>query len=205
MTLTVQESIDALDALFVAKGRTASIHCRPAPPRQTEALSSRTSRSRPWITRDGTKVPLGLRLGSTENAVVCTDLLQDLLARGLTLGGRVLGVIDGGKGLRDDELHRESDRNPAARHAEHQALARGGHAAALARARPAARRRAFPAHQAPWRVGHARDRSRSRDGRGACRVSRRGHHRRKRRGHHWAQERSSEGGRYVAIPCAAVN
>src|SRR5438093_4583160 len=31
----------------VAKGRTASIHCRPAPPRQTEALSSRTSRSRP--------------------------------------------------------------------------------------------------------------------------------------------------------------
>ena len=34
------------------------------------------------ITRDGTKVPLGLRLGSTENAVVCTDLLQDLLARG---------------------------------------------------------------------------------------------------------------------------
>src|SRR6266567_1843887 len=28
----------------VGKGRTASIHCRPAPPRQTEALSSRTSR-----------------------------------------------------------------------------------------------------------------------------------------------------------------
>src|SRR3989442_12010111 len=52
------------------------------------------------ITRDGDKVPLGLRLGSTENAVVCTELLQDLLARGLTLEGRVLGVIDGGKGLR---------------------------------------------------------------------------------------------------------
>jgi len=34
----------------VAKGRTASIHCRPAPPRQTEALSSRTSRSRPLET-----------------------------------------------------------------------------------------------------------------------------------------------------------
>src|SRR5206468_3805077 len=42
------------------------------------------------ITRDGGKVPLGLRLGSTENAVVCTELLQDLLARGLTLDGRVL-------------------------------------------------------------------------------------------------------------------
>src|SRR5207302_4749842 len=35
----------------VAKGRMASIHCRPAPPRQTEALSSRTSRSRPWKRR----------------------------------------------------------------------------------------------------------------------------------------------------------
>jgi putative transposase len=52
------------------------------------------------ITRDGTKVPLGLRLGSTENAVLCTELLQDLLARGLVLEGRVLCVIDGGKGLR---------------------------------------------------------------------------------------------------------
>jgi putative transposase len=52
------------------------------------------------ITRDGTKVPLGLRGGSTENAVVCTELLQDLLARGLPLDGRVLCVIDGGKGLR---------------------------------------------------------------------------------------------------------
>lgn len=52
------------------------------------------------ITRDGEKVPLGLRLGSTENAAVCTELLQDLLARGLTLEGRMLCVIDGGKGLR---------------------------------------------------------------------------------------------------------
>src|SRR6266536_2842912 len=52
------------------------------------------------ITRDGGKVPVGLRLGSTENAVLCTGLLQDLLARGLTLDGRVLWVIDGGKGLR---------------------------------------------------------------------------------------------------------
>jgi len=43
------------------------------------------------ITRDGGKVPLGLRLGSTENAVVCTELLQDLLARGLTLGGGCCG------------------------------------------------------------------------------------------------------------------
>ncbi len=52
------------------------------------------------ITRAGHKEPLGLRVGSTENAVVCTELLQDLLARGLALDGRVLCVIDGGKGLR---------------------------------------------------------------------------------------------------------
>jgi len=52
------------------------------------------------ITRDGRKEPLGLSLGSTENAVVCTALLPDLLARGLPVDGRVLCVIDGGKGLR---------------------------------------------------------------------------------------------------------
>ena len=52
------------------------------------------------LTRDGEKVPVGLRLGSTENAVVCTELLQDLLERGLTVTERMLCVIDGGKGLR---------------------------------------------------------------------------------------------------------
>src|SRR5882724_10205478 len=41
--------------------------------------------------------------------------------------------------LRDDELHRESDRHAAARHAEHQALARWRHAAAVDRARPGPR------------------------------------------------------------------
>jgi transposase-like protein len=52
------------------------------------------------LTREGDKRPLGLRLGSTENAVVCTELLQDLLERGLPITERVLCVIDGGKGLR---------------------------------------------------------------------------------------------------------
>jgi putative transposase len=52
------------------------------------------------ITRDGRKEPLGVSLGSTENAVVCTELLQDLLTRGLTVDRRVLCVIDGGKGVR---------------------------------------------------------------------------------------------------------
>jgi putative transposase len=52
------------------------------------------------LTGDGHKEPLGVSLGSTENAGVCTELLQELLARGLTIDGRVLCVIDGGKGLR---------------------------------------------------------------------------------------------------------
>jgi putative transposase len=52
------------------------------------------------LTREGDKRPLGLRLGSTENAVLCTELLQDVLGRGLVITERVLCVIDGGKGLR---------------------------------------------------------------------------------------------------------
>ena len=52
------------------------------------------------VAADGSKTPLGIRLGSTENAAICTELLQDLVTRGLRLDGRVLCVIDGGKGLR---------------------------------------------------------------------------------------------------------
>ena len=52
------------------------------------------------VLSDGRKVVLGLWQGSTENAQLCTSLLQDLLERGLKLNGRVLCVIDGGRGLR---------------------------------------------------------------------------------------------------------
>jgi len=52
------------------------------------------------VTAEGTKVPLGLWVGSTENAVVATELLQNLIARGLRVDGPVLFVIDGGKGIR---------------------------------------------------------------------------------------------------------
>jgi transposase-like protein len=52
------------------------------------------------VTTDGTKVPLGLALGSTENASVATELLQGLLARGLRIDAPTLFVIDGGKGIR---------------------------------------------------------------------------------------------------------
>lgn len=52
------------------------------------------------ITEDGSKEPLGLWQGSTENAALCTSLLQDLIGRDLKLNGRILCVIDGGKGIR---------------------------------------------------------------------------------------------------------
>ena len=52
------------------------------------------------ITIDGSKLPLGLAVGSTENAVLCTSLLQGLLDRGLRIDHRILVVIDGAKRLR---------------------------------------------------------------------------------------------------------
>ncbi len=52
------------------------------------------------VTADGTKVPLGVWCGSTENHVVAAALMQDLLARGLRVAGPLLFVIDGGKGIR---------------------------------------------------------------------------------------------------------
>ncbi len=52
------------------------------------------------VTTDGTKVPLGVWCGSTENHVVAAALMQDLIARGLRVAGPLLFVIDGGKGIR---------------------------------------------------------------------------------------------------------
>src|SRR3989442_14945674 len=55
--VSCKDSFHGTDVLavseHVAPGRRPNIHthCRPAPPRQTEALSSRTSRSRPWKRR----------------------------------------------------------------------------------------------------------------------------------------------------------
>src|SRR5436309_1393387 len=46
------------------------------------------------ITRDGGKVPLGLRLGSTENAVVCTELLELTRFRGHPIVGAERKVHD---------------------------------------------------------------------------------------------------------------
>jgi transposase-like protein len=52
------------------------------------------------ITIDGTKVPLGLAEGATENTSVVTDLLAGLRERGLDATRPILVVIDGAKALR---------------------------------------------------------------------------------------------------------
>ena len=52
------------------------------------------------VTTDGQKRILGLREGATENAAVVTDLLEELVERGLQLCQRTLFVLDGSKALR---------------------------------------------------------------------------------------------------------
>jgi len=52
------------------------------------------------VTIDGTKTPLGIWAGSTENTTVVTVLLSNLVARGLRVEASMLFVIDGGKAIR---------------------------------------------------------------------------------------------------------
>ena len=51
------------------------------------------------ITADGTKKPVGLWDGATENKTVVRSLLADLVERGLTFDDGLLVVIDGAKAL----------------------------------------------------------------------------------------------------------
>jgi putative transposase len=51
------------------------------------------------VTADGTKVPLGVMEGSTENATVVRHLISDLRDRGLDASEGILFVLDGGKAL----------------------------------------------------------------------------------------------------------
>jgi putative transposase len=52
------------------------------------------------ITLDGTKIPLALTEGATENTTVVRELLTSLRDRGLEVTRPVLVVIDGAKALR---------------------------------------------------------------------------------------------------------
>jgi putative transposase len=49
---------------------------------------------------DGTKTPLGIWAGSTGNTTVVTELLSNIVARGLRVERSMLFVIDGGKAIR---------------------------------------------------------------------------------------------------------
>ena len=51
------------------------------------------------VTADGTKIPVGVWEGDTENTTVVKHLLADLVARGLGFEEGLLVVIDGGKAL----------------------------------------------------------------------------------------------------------
>ena len=51
------------------------------------------------VTADGTKVPLGVVEGSTENATVVRHLITDLRDRGLDASEGIMFVLDGGKAL----------------------------------------------------------------------------------------------------------
>ena len=52
------------------------------------------------IRADGTKIPLGIWEGASENKAVCARALGDLQDRGLSAEARLLVVIDGSKALR---------------------------------------------------------------------------------------------------------
>jgi transposase-like protein len=52
------------------------------------------------IDATGTKHPLALREGSTENATLCREMLADMIERGVAADRAILVVMDGGKALR---------------------------------------------------------------------------------------------------------
>jgi putative transposase len=71
------------------------------------------------ITTQGVKVPLGLWEGSTENATVATNLLSDLVDRGLDPEQGILFVIDGARALRKAIRDVFGERSPVQRCQRH--------------------------------------------------------------------------------------
>jgi transposase-like protein len=69
----------------------------------------------------GHRVVLGIREGTTENAEICQDLLQNLLERNLDISRPILFVIDGGKGLRRSIRSVFGDKHPVQRCTVHKA------------------------------------------------------------------------------------
>lgn len=57
------------------------------------------------VDSEGKKMILGMREGATENAIVCTELMNDLIDRKLQLHRPLLAVLDGSKALRKAVEH----------------------------------------------------------------------------------------------------
>jgi putative transposase len=102
------------------------------------------------VTADGTKVPVGLRLGDTENSTVVTALLADIVDRGLDYSGGLLVVIDGAKALASATRKVFGDLALIQRCQIHKRRNVKGHLPARLRRRSPARRvrRPRPAHRA---------------------------------------------------------
>jgi len=120
------------------------------------------------ITIDGTKIPLGLVEGSTENATVVTALLADLAERGLDVTRPVLVVIDGAKALAA-AVHAVFDRPLIQRCQLHKIRNVEGHldkatAATVAKKMRAAYRDPSPLHAEATLEALARDLERSHPG-----------------------------------------
>ena len=56
------------------------------------------------LTETGEKKILGLRQGASENAAVCTALLEELCERGLDTSQPILAVLDGSQAGLDDQM-----------------------------------------------------------------------------------------------------
>jgi putative transposase len=109
-TGTVDRSVSksAVSRRFVARTRKAlaELMARPVPDDLVVLmldgvqLAGHTCLCALGIRADGTKLPLGLWEGASENAAVCRRALADLAERGLSAERGLLVVIDGSKALR---------------------------------------------------------------------------------------------------------
>lgn len=118
-----ERSLEAIDESIEARGASKSSASRAIIEATTEKLTAFVSRKLDdvelvamfidgiefaghsviialGVTVDGTKTPLGIWAGSTENTTVVTSLLSNLVERGLRVEQSVLFVIDGGKAIR---------------------------------------------------------------------------------------------------------
>jgi len=118
-----ERSLEPIDATIEARGASKSNTSRALIEATTEKLSEFVSRKLDdvdlvamfidgiefaghavivalGVTIDGTKEPLGIWAGSTENSTVVTSLLSNLVDRGLRVNESMLFVIDGGKAIR---------------------------------------------------------------------------------------------------------